>query len=181
MIDYIALMKFYENHSGAKKLVLFLNRFITVAVYISYFIFLGIAYYLKSEHLLKYIFVPAILFVLVSVFRYLYNAPRPYEVQDFTPVYNKKTVGKSFPSRHVFSAFIIALMIFDFCVPVGIIFLCLSVILAITRVMCGVHFIKDVISYYNITDKKEKERFRGVLKHIKNRKTWKPISKNYKF
>ena len=41
--------------------------------------------------------------------------------------------------------------------------------------------IKEVILFYNITDKKDKERFRGVLKHIKNRKTWKAISNNYNF
>ena len=41
--------------------------------------------------------------------------------------------------------------------------------------------IKDVIPYYNITNKKDKEKFRGVLKHIKSRKTWKPISNNYNF
>lgn len=146
MIDYIALMKFYETHINTKKLVLFLNRFITVAIYISYFIFLGIAYYLKSEHLLKYIFVPAIMFVLVSVFRYFYNAPRPYELYDFTPIYNKKTVGKSFPSRHIFSAFIISLMMLHFNVVLGVVFLALSIVLAIVRVLAGVHFIKDVLA-----------------------------------
>lgn len=146
MIDYIALMKFYETHINTKKLVLFLNRFITVAVYISYFLFLGLAYYFKSEHLLKYIFVPAIMFVLVSVFRYLYNAPRPYELYDFTPIYDKKTVGKSFPSRHVFSAFIISLMMLHFNIALGVVFLAFSIILAIVRVLAGVHFIKDVLT-----------------------------------
>jgi len=145
MIDYIALMNYFENHKGLKNLVLFLNRFITVAIYISYFLFLGIAYYFKSEHLLKYIFVPAIMFVLVSVFRYFYNAHRPYELYDFTPIYNKKTVGKSFPSRHVFSAFIISFMMLHFNTLLGIVFLVLSTILAVVSVLAGVHFIKDVI------------------------------------
>lgn len=145
MIDYIALMNYFENHKNSKKLVLFLNRFITVAIYISYFLFLAIVFSYRSEHLLKYILVPAVLFVLVSVFRYFYNAPRPYETQDFTPIYDKQTVGKSFPSRHVFSAFIISLMILHFNTLSGIIFLILSTILAVVRVLSGVHFIKDVI------------------------------------
>lgn len=145
MIDYIKLMNFYETHTALKKLVLFLNRFITVAIYISYFLFLGIAFYFKSEHLLKYILVPAVLFVLVSIFRYFYNAPRPYEKYDFTPLYNKKTVGKSFPSRHVFSAFIISLMMLHFNIALGVVFLALSIVLAIVRVLAGVHFIKDVM------------------------------------
>ena len=86
------------------------------------------------------------MFVLVSVFRYFFNAPRPYEIYDFTPIYNKKTVGKSFPSRHVFSAFIISLMILHFNVIAGVVFLALSVILAFVRVLAGVHFIKDVVA-----------------------------------
>ena len=40
---------------------------------------------------------------------------------------------------------------------------------------------KEIINYFGYTDKKEKERFRGVLKHIRARKTWKPISKHYNF
>ena len=146
MINYLSLMDYYEKHKSAKKLVLFLNRFITLAVYISYPLFLLLAFYLKSENLLKYILVPAVMFVLVSAFRYFFNAPRPYEIYDFTPIYNKKTVGKSFPSRHVFSAFIISLMILHFNVIAGVVFLALSVILAFVRVLAGVHFIKDVVA-----------------------------------
>ena len=47
-------------------------------------------------------------FILVSVFRRVLNAPRPYEL---LPFYNneapKKKKGRSMPSRHVFSAFVI--------------------------------------------------------------------------
>ena len=40
---------------------------------------------------------------------------------------------------------------------------------------------KDIIKYFGIADKCKKEKFRGVLKHIRSRKTWKPISNNYEF
>ena len=54
------------------------------------------------------IIVPLVGFVAVSVFRYIVNRPRPYEKFDMPPVIPKDTHGRSFPSRHVFSAFIIA-------------------------------------------------------------------------
>ena len=42
---------------------------------------------------------------------------------------------------------------------------------------------KEVCKAFGFTNKnkKEKERFRGVIKHIRARKTWIPISRNYKF
>ena len=40
---------------------------------------------------------------------------------------------------------------------------------------------KEIIKKFEITDKTEKERFRNILKHIRKRNTWKPISKYYKF
>jgi len=40
---------------------------------------------------------------------------------------------------------------------------------------------KDIINYFGITDKIEREKFRGVLKHIRARKTWKMISRKYDF
>ena len=51
-------------------------------------------------------------FVGLSVVRKIINAPRPYEKFDMPPVLEKDTKGKSFPSRHVFSVFIIAMTIF---------------------------------------------------------------------
>lgn len=54
------------------------------------------------------IIAPLVGFIAVSVFRYIVNRPRPYEKFDMPPVIPKDTHGRSFPSRHVFSAFIIA-------------------------------------------------------------------------
>ena len=98
--------------------------------------------------LLYALFVPGISFVLVSVFRHIVNAPRPYEVFDGVPVIAKDTLGKSFPSRHAFSIFIIG-MAFCACCPLagaGPIILLLGVALAIIRVIAGVHFPRDVIA-----------------------------------
>lgn len=40
---------------------------------------------------------------------------------------------------------------------------------------------KEIIDHFKIKDKKKREKLRGVLKHIRARKTWLPISKHYKF
>ena len=100
----------------------------------------------KKPELGKAILVPAVSFVVLSIFRYLYNAPRPYEVFDTPSLIRKDTRGKSFPSRHVFSAFVIAVTVFYTCHPLGIFLGICSLLLAVSRVLGGVHFTKDVLA-----------------------------------
>lgn len=90
--------------------------------------------------------VPAVGFVLLSIYRAKVNAPRPYEVFDTPPLVPKNTRGNSFPSRHVFSAFIIATSAVQFFPVLGVILYICGVLLAVTRVLAGVHFPKDVIA-----------------------------------
>ena len=92
--------------------------------------------------------VPGVRFVLLSVFRNVVNRPRPYEAFELPPVIKKDTKGHSFPSRHVFSATIIA-MTFILHSPwswLGLIFLAIALLLAVVRVVSGVHYISDVVA-----------------------------------
>ena len=88
-------------------------------------------------------------FVAVSVFRRALNAPRPYELYDFssvglTPPRAKK--GRSFPSRHVHSAAVIATSLFVINPVMGIVGEVLSLLLAASRVLRGIHFVRDVVA-----------------------------------
>ncbi len=92
------------------------------------------------------ILVPGVSFLVVSVFRHLFNAPRPYESAGVEPLIPRDKKGKSFPSRHVFSIFIIAMTLLQFYPIIGIVFILLGIVLAALRVVIGVHFINDVIA-----------------------------------
>ena len=97
--------------------------------------------------LLRAVLVPGVSFALVTVLRKAINAPRPYEVFDASPIIPKDTRGNSFPSRHAFSIFVIA-MTFCACCPlawVGPVMLVAGVLLAVIRVVSGVHFPRDVV------------------------------------
>ena len=89
---------------------------------------------------------PAVSFILLSVFRWVLNAPRPYEIFGADPVIKKDTKGKSFPSRHVFSMFVIAVTVLYFCPVPGIVLVAAGVLMAAARVAGGVHFPADVIA-----------------------------------
>lgn len=100
----------------------------------------------KSEIFLKSTIVPLSVLVVVTVLRYIINAKRPYEVYNYSPAVQKNTKGKSFPSRHTASAFIIAMTFLYIDTKIGIIMLVLATLIGITRILSGVHFIRDVFS-----------------------------------
>lgn len=136
-------------HSGPAKAVNFIDKLITLSMVVFYpaFLIWLFANSIDSFVLLKCIIVPAAGFVIVSIWRKLSHAKRPYEEYDITPINGKTTVEQSFPSRHVFSIFMIAevyLYVTDS--PGSAIFYILGLILMTTRVLLGVHFIKDVLT-----------------------------------
>ncbi len=123
-----------------------ITKAITYFIYAFYPAFLAVLFFTRSPLLLKSILVPFVSFVILSVARHYINAPRPYEkIEGLAPLYNKKTVGKSFPSRHTFSGFIIGTVVTFFSVPIGVAVLIISTLLAVSRVLCGVHFVRDTI------------------------------------
>ena len=97
------------------------------------------------ELLVRVVLTSAISFVLVSVVRKKIDAKRPYELLDIDPLIKKDTLGKSLPSRHVFSVYVISMCWLKFCLPVGVIGLLLGIDMAFIRVVGGVHFVRDVL------------------------------------
>ncbi len=89
---------------------------------------------------------PAISFILLSFFRKAVNAPRPYELLDIDPIIKKNTKGNSFPSRHVFSVFVIAMSLYYVWPSIGIVLMLIGIIISVIRVIGGVHFPRDVIA-----------------------------------
>lgn len=145
---YLKMTQPFRNEPKRARSLHIANKIITGIVFVSYPILLLWLYQTQSGLLLRAILVPLDGFIIVSVFRYLVNRRRPYEAFGLPPVIPKDTSGRSFPSRHVFSAAIIA---FTFCyVPgmaaAGIVLLICAVLLAVIRVISGVHYISDVVA-----------------------------------
>ena len=126
--------------------IIWSDRILTKISYMVYPVLIILLIIRKEPDIVRAVAVPAVSFVMVSVFRYAYCAPRPYEVLGISPVIKKDTRGKSFPSRHVFSAFIIAFTVFYFTPAWGMLLFVLSGVMAAVRVLGGVHFVKDVVA-----------------------------------
>ena len=87
----------------------------------------------------------ALPFFAVGFVRMMIDAPRPYELYDFYEIKPKERKGRSFPSRHAYSSFVIAVIAFIYSVPMGIALLLMGLALSVSRVLLGIHFIRDVV------------------------------------
>lgn len=135
-----------RNSSLLYKLIYYTDKRLTLLTYASYPVLLLILLCKMDAGLLKAVLIPGVSFVAVSIFRKKHNAPRPYEVFGVLSAIKKDTVGKSFPSRHVFSIFVIGVTTMYFYPIWGSILCAAGIILAAARVIGGVHFTKDVIA-----------------------------------
>lgn len=134
-----------REHEKLGNLVLLANRIGTRLVYVIYPVLLGSLVLQKDPRLWRELLVPAAAFLLLSAVRDRINAPRPYELYEYTPLIQKESKGNSFPSRHVFSAFVIAMGGFYVNPLIGGVLTVIGIVIAVCRVIGGVHFPKDVL------------------------------------
>ena len=90
------------------------------------------------------LFLSGIPFVILSIIRAVLSFPRPYEVYSFDMPTRRLRRGKSFPSRHAFSSFIIAgaLLSVSYILSSAVAFL--GLVICFLRVSLGYHFLRDV-------------------------------------
>lgn len=129
-----------------KKMFYVLYKGIPLLMGMIYISLCGWLVYMRDERIIRVIIVPAVTFAGVSIFRKVYDAPRPYEVCGVKPLIPKDKKGQSFPSRHTVSAFAIAMACLYVNVWLGVVTLFLAVVVAATRVIARVHFVRDVVA-----------------------------------
>lgn len=134
-----------REHGKAARLAKRADAALTAAVFLAYPIYLVSLLLHKNPYLARAIIVPLDSFLVLSFARRVINAPRPYEKFGVPPVFPKKSGGKSFPSRHVFSAFLIAATVFYTAPLAGVTLAGIGAALAVLRVLGGVHEPRDVI------------------------------------
>ena len=75
-----------------------------------------------------------------------HRPPAPLTALGFTPLFPKDKPGQSMPSRHCFSAAAIAGAAWFVIRPLGLALAVLAVVIAVCRVVTGVHYISDVLA-----------------------------------
>lgn len=145
-------MTFYQTihdslirRPGLCRAVAVSTRVLPGIVYAAYPLMLLYLLLFRREMLLRSVIVPAVGLVAATVLRAAINAPRPYEVLGIPPLTPKETKGKSFPSRHAACAAVIAVTAMWTVLPLGAVLCAVALLIALGRVLAGVHFVRDVV------------------------------------
>ncbi len=142
---YYKKSEWLEIHPRFSFILVFACTWASRLIYLTYIVTILCLFSIRDPFLFTYILVPAFGFIIETLVRKYINRARPYEVLNIHPLKEKDTHGKSFPSRHCFSAAILSVAFFQIHPILGLISFIFAIIIAICRVMIGVHWISDVI------------------------------------
>ena len=143
--QYVAIARYMVQHSKIKGAFVWAQRALAGLVYACYPCFLLYSLLTKGVRVFWVVLVlPAVCFLGFSAVRRGINAPRPGQVYGFVPVLEPGKQGCSFPSRHTFSAFLIAGAVVPLNTAVGCGLCLVAALIGAGRVIGGVHFVRDV-------------------------------------
>lgn len=146
MSFYSRLNSKMRRNSDISDILRSLDRMLVSLSAAAYLFLLVILLIARSDRFLPSLLVPALSFAAVSLLRIMINRKRPYEVEDIGEILPQKRDGRSFPSRHVFSAAIIAATFAPMSLLASVILFVSAMVLAAVRVLGGVHYVSDVVA-----------------------------------
>ena len=140
---YEKLVAPLRRHPRAVAALAGVNQALTSLFYTVYPLLLLFLLGERDARFWRCLLVPAVSFAAVTLFRSACNAPRPYE-QGIDALLKKKRTGHSFPSRHVFSAVMIAVTAAYLLPALSVPLFVAAALLALIRVLGGIHYPRDV-------------------------------------
>lgn len=144
--QYQRIFAWFNARPRSKIALYIAGKGAVVTVYAAYSTLLGFLAWRRAPLFWGVFCVPAAAFLLGTALRAAIDRPRPYETLDFAPLFPKATKGKSMPSRHSFCAAAIAVTVGIYSLPLGAALGVLALLIAVTRVLTGVHYISDVLA-----------------------------------
>lgn len=142
-MDYAELSRAMKK-KPYKNILIRSDALLTALVFLSYPLLLLYASDYADSEFPAFVLIPFCGLIAVTVMRRIINRERPFEKYGYIPVLKKRGKGRSFPSRHVFSAAVIACGWMIIYPSAGIVLMGAAVCIAAVRVLGGVHYISDV-------------------------------------
>lgn len=142
---YTSMINWIKQQSGLALAIRTANKLLTAVVYVSFIIFV-LWLIINNGKWINVLIITGVPFVCLSVVRKMIGRKRPYEIYGIEPLIEREKKGDSFPSRHIFSAFVIATTMGFINIYLGIAIGIIGLLVAILRVIGGVHFISDVMA-----------------------------------
>lgn len=142
---YMHIYGFVQRHPSTHRPIIFLNDSTPKLLMLIFYGLMPILVLMLNIKVIPYAAFPMIELLIVTKFRNMIDRPRPFDVLDVTPLENHSS-GHSFPSLHCSSSFVITTALFYISPVLGIISLIISIIVAATRLLAGVHYPTDVLA-----------------------------------
>ncbi len=126
-----------------KKFSIYYTKFCNI-LYPALYLFLIVYLYLNRFLEIKVIVIPLTIYVLLKIIRILVKRKRPYLI--FPTLMLPQKNKYSLPSNHTGASFIISYTFLYFSLSIGFCLILSSTILALCRVLDGLHFPLDIFS-----------------------------------
>ena len=139
-------VRLFTKYKTARYILRFVYKLLPMVMLVAYPVLLVHVYFTDLQSLPKLVLVPMHVFLGVTLLRVIIDEQRPYERFDTPSVFHKTTKGKSFPSRHTASAFIIAMAFLYVNFWWGMIAMLIALLIELSRIMAGAHYIHDVMA-----------------------------------
>lgn len=85
-------------------------------------------------------------FVFAEIIRFLWPRTRPFVANNFVPLIGQNPSEASFPSGHAAFYFALSTIVFFYNRKAGVFFYVASVLITISRVYVGVHWLTDILA-----------------------------------
>jgi len=143
---YDTIRTWFLLHPRSLNLLRALNAWLPRVMYCVYPLLLAALALNGDARFWRVLLVPAAALGAVTALRLLWDLPRPYETLDIEPLIPREKKGRSFPSRHMASATIIAVACWYVCAPAGIVMAVIALLIAVIRPLAGIHFPRDMLA-----------------------------------
>ncbi|MDP2704112.1 MAG: phosphatase PAP2 family protein [bacterium] len=141
------LFSFAHRSSLADGFIVFFASWLPILIVfgILFFVFRFSSSWRKRFFLLILLALSAVIArgILTEVIRFLYYRPRPFELLGVSSLFGKES--SAFPSGHAALLFALSFIVFFFHRRWGAVFLGLSLLVGVARVIAGVHFPSDIL------------------------------------
>lgn len=141
----MAVYSFVQKHPKLHKPVIFLNDKTPNIMMVLFYGLMPILVLMRDIRVVAFAACPLAELIIVTKFRNKIDRPRPFDVLDVTPLENHSS-GHSFPSLHCSSSFAITTSLYYIHPFLGIIGLVVSILVAVSRLLSGVHYPSDILA-----------------------------------
>ncbi len=139
----VKVSRFSNKTEKRRKIISFLGNISPYIIFALYALYSVREIFMRRFSEPEFFIIPLIVFVVVTIIRKKLNRKRPFELYDI-PRLLPHDNGEGFPSRHSACCVTISFAILTIDFKMAMVAFAVSAVICITRVLCAVHFVRDV-------------------------------------